>query len=188
DMTQKYGLRIKGGVGEIRAAMSLVNGWQFTGLGPYYMKDSSTAQNVLATGITANLTARGVADILKSLADLRSGRGRVQAADVTEALTRLKDLQVNEQFVPLPPGSLCRYAEIQIYEPSINAEGQMVWNRIVDEHFDREYLGAFQRCVTPLPPKTTGDAGKGQAQEQAAVIDAQTRKLVIDRMFGGPPA
>ena len=65
DMTQKYGLKIKGGAGEIRAAMNLVNGWQFTGLGPYYMKDSSTAQNTLAAGITANLAASGVADAVE---------------------------------------------------------------------------------------------------------------------------
>jgi hypothetical protein len=33
DLTQKYGLRIKGGSGEFRAAMNLVNGWMFTGAG-----------------------------------------------------------------------------------------------------------------------------------------------------------
>jgi hypothetical protein len=48
DLTQKYVLQITGGPGEIRAALNLVNGWQFTGLGTYYMKDSSTAQNLLA--------------------------------------------------------------------------------------------------------------------------------------------
>src|SRR5208282_4615554 len=67
DLTQKYGLKIKGGAGEIRAAMNLVNGWQFTGLGPYYMKDSSTAQNTLSAGITANLAASGVADVVKAV-------------------------------------------------------------------------------------------------------------------------
>ena len=73
DFTQKYGLKIKGGVGEIRAAMNLVNGWQFTGLGPYYMKDSSTAQNTLSAGITANLAASGVADVVKAAASLAPG-------------------------------------------------------------------------------------------------------------------
>ena len=75
DLSQKYGLRIKGGVGEIRAAMNLVNGWMFTGLGPYYMKDSSTAQNILANGIAANFTGRGVADVIKSLGDLKTSIG-----------------------------------------------------------------------------------------------------------------
>ena len=73
DLTQKYGLKIKGGAGEIRAAMNLVNGWQFTGLGPYYMKDSSTAQNTLAAGITANLAASGVSDVVKAFASLKPG-------------------------------------------------------------------------------------------------------------------
>src|SRR5262249_27795721 len=71
DLTQKYGLKINGGVGEIRAAMNLVNGWQFTGVGPFYMKDSSTAQNILASGITANLAGRAVGDVVKSILDAR---------------------------------------------------------------------------------------------------------------------
>ena len=68
DMTQKYGLKVEGGAGELRAAMDLVNGWQFTGLGPFYMKDSSTSQNVLSAGIAANLAARGVGDVIKDIA------------------------------------------------------------------------------------------------------------------------
>jgi hypothetical protein len=39
DMTQKYAFKVKGGAGELRAAMNLVNGWMFTGLGPFYLKD-----------------------------------------------------------------------------------------------------------------------------------------------------
>ena len=65
DLTQKYGLKVSGGVGEFRAAMNLVNGWQFTGLGPYYMKDSSTAQDVMASGIAARLGGQAVQDVLK---------------------------------------------------------------------------------------------------------------------------
>lgn len=72
DLTQKYALQIEGGAGEIRAAMNLVNGWQFTGLGPYYMKDSSTAQNVLARGVALNLGLGGAADVVNSVANLRS--------------------------------------------------------------------------------------------------------------------
>ena len=65
DLTQKYReLTVKeGGVGEIRAAMNLVNGWQFTGIGPYYMKDSSTAQNILSAGISTRLGGQAVADV-----------------------------------------------------------------------------------------------------------------------------
>ena len=33
DLSQKYGLKVKGVAGEIRAAMNLVNGWMFTGDG-----------------------------------------------------------------------------------------------------------------------------------------------------------
>ena len=79
DLTQKYGLQIKGGAGEIRAAMNLVNGWQFTGLGPYYMKDSSTAQDILSAGISTRLGGQAVADVLKGVADLTGGAGRKAA-------------------------------------------------------------------------------------------------------------
>ena len=48
DLTQKYGLRIKGGMGELRATENLVNGWMHTGLGPLYLKDSSTAETLTA--------------------------------------------------------------------------------------------------------------------------------------------
>src|SRR5215831_13923373 len=61
DMSRQYGLKIHGGPGEIRAAMNLVNGWQFTGIGPFYMKDSATAQNILAQGISNRLGGQAAA-------------------------------------------------------------------------------------------------------------------------------
>jgi hypothetical protein len=70
DLSQKYGLQIKGGAGEIRAAMNMVNGWMFTGLGPYYLKDSSTAQNRMATGVGVMFAGRGVADVTSAVGDL----------------------------------------------------------------------------------------------------------------------
>lgn len=86
DLTQKYVLQVEGGAGEIRAAMNLVNGWQFTGLGPYYMKDSSTAQNVFARGVALNLGLTGGADVVNSLANLSqaaAGRGgKMNAAEI----------------------------------------------------------------------------------------------------------
>ncbi len=82
DLSQKYGLKLRGGPGEIRAAMNLVNGWQFTGMGPFYMKDSSTAQNVLAGGISTRLGGQAVADVLKGVADLTKEIGGLQSAEV----------------------------------------------------------------------------------------------------------
>ena len=75
DLSQKYVLQVNGGPGEMRTAMNLVNGWQFTGLGPYYLKDSSTAQNHIAQGIAINLGLGGASDVINSIANLKSLAG-----------------------------------------------------------------------------------------------------------------
>jgi Bacterial Ig-like domain len=160
DLTQKYGLKIKGGAGEIRAAMNLVNGWQFTGLGPYYMKDSSTAQNTLAGGITANLAASGVADVVRAVADLRKGAapaGNVAtptgakepqlSADsekVKALASAIRELQ--PKFVKIPG-----YAEISIYEPFLSPEGTMEWKLIAEKSFNRDVQQALdEKAVDQL--------------------------------------
>ena len=100
DLSQKYGLRIKGGPGEIRAAMNLVNGWMYTGMGPFYVKDSSTAQNLMAFGVGTLFAGRGVADVLNQVGEIAkttsaSPRGREgdsearDAAAVVEQYSRL---------------------------------------------------------------------------------------------------
>jgi hypothetical protein len=151
DMTQKYGLKIKGGVGEIRAAMNLVNGWMFTGLGPYYMKDSSSAQNTLAAGIAANLAASGASDVLTSLAGLNTGRGgrqtELQATQVQEVIERVENLGPRT-----PPMRLEGYAEIHVYEPHVTSEGQMEWREITNLNFFRDYLGTSRDRLTRIPP------------------------------------
>jgi len=60
DLSQKYGLNINGGPGEVRAAMNIVNGWMYTGMGPFYLKDSSTAQNRMAKGISQQIQMPGL--------------------------------------------------------------------------------------------------------------------------------
>lgn len=141
DLTQKYGLKVKGGVGEIRAAMNLVNGWQFTGLGPYYMKDSSTAQNVLASGIAARLGASGVADVVNSIADLS---GKLQDATVSADDQRVQRLAKSIEALPLERAcmTLPNFAEIHVFEARIGMDGQMEWCEIANLSFDRQYLGA----------------------------------------------
>jgi hypothetical protein len=165
DLTQKYGLKIRGGVGEIRAAMNLVNGWQFTGLGPYYMKDSSTAQNILSSGITANLAASGVADVVKAVASLRpsigGGGGRVQSEvppqkfldpervrAVDEALRNLRP-----KFLTIPA-----YAEISIYEPFLTPEGTMEWKLIAEHKYDRNVVATDVPLTDIVNLMTTASA------------------------------
>ncbi len=168
DLTQKYGLVVKGGAGEIRAAMNLVNGWMFTGLGPYYMKDSSTTQNVLAGGITANLAASGVANVISSIAGL--GRNAVPASGpaaqnapstvtptaVTETFSHIRDMAGDPHPIVLP-----KYAQISIYEAYLTPEGTMEWKPIVERTYDRAVIGAILQGGVAMA-KAPGSKRAGQ--------------------------
>jgi len=175
DMTQKYGLKIRGGVGEIRAAMNLVNGWQFTGLGPFYMKDSSTAQNTLATGIAANLTGRGVANVVSSIADLQkklgggvAGSGSAPAMSVSEANQVIKTVR---ELNPVRLEPLQGYAQISVWEPILGPDGQMEWREITNQSFARELIGGLREETTTTtnlkgasaPPGGVPNAASAQA-------------------------
>jgi len=160
DLTQKYGLRIKGGVGEIRAAMNLVNGWQFTGIGPYYMKDSATAQNILSTGISTRLGGQAVADVLKGVADLSAKGGTTQNTLVNSNSPAVSRISNALEALPhdLTPMTLTNYAEIHVYEPHLTVDGQMCWNEIVTFSFDRQYLG--KKTITAELATTTAAVDK----------------------------
>ncbi len=41
-------------------------------MGPFYLKDSSSAQNAMATGAAAMFTGRGVADVVNSVGNVAS--------------------------------------------------------------------------------------------------------------------
>src|SRR5262249_21841630 len=112
--------------------------------GPYYMKDSSTAQNVLSAGITANLAASGVADVVTAVAGLAkpgaapAARGAGQSG-VPQQLTPDQVKSVTDAMMQLHPKfiSIPAYAEISIYEPYISPEGTMEWKLIAEKSFDR---------------------------------------------------
>jgi hypothetical protein len=148
DLTQKYGMRMHGGSGEMRAALNLVNGWMHTGMGPYYVKDSSTAQNVMAIGVSTMFAGRGVADVVKSVGDLD---GLVKAAresqprdplsnpELTHAIRELAEVLRRQRPVPQ---EIINYAEVYVYEPILLSQGETEWRLIADHHFNRQYLQA----------------------------------------------
>jgi hypothetical protein len=145
DLSQKYGLRIKGGPGEVRAAMNLVNGWMYTGMGPYYMKDSSTAQNIMALGVGAMFAGRGTADVLNQVGELAkvagTGQGeRAPAVEPDELVNRYTRLLRALQTESVVEKTMLNYAEIYIYEPDLQRDGSMGWRLIAEHHFDRQYL------------------------------------------------
>jgi hypothetical protein len=151
DLTQKYGLRLKGGPGEVRAALQMVNGWQFTGLGPFYLKDSSSAQNCIACGIATELGGRGVADVISSLADLaqaaESAGGTMEGSRVAELMDRIDQLQTSAD-TSIGPGVLSNFAEIHVFEPILTPELTMEWREIACFDFSREYLAGKRAVAT----------------------------------------
>ncbi|QDU54128.1 hypothetical protein [Aeoliella mucimassa] len=188
DLTQKYMLQVNGGPGEIRAAMNLVNGWQFTGLGPYYLKDSSTAQNIISRGVAANLGLGGASDVINSVANLKSlggSGGTVDTgaiADLALALDEAKKEQVfNTSCIPMDlwstktvrnedgkievikvPPRIEKYAQIAVYEARVEG-GHMLWSPVAQHDFDREYLGVMEKRIAPMAT-TTGDAPSEEGQ------------------------
>jgi hypothetical protein len=155
DLSQKYVLEVNGGPGEIRAAMNLVNGWQFTGLGPYYMKDSSTAQNIMAKGVALNLGLGGAADVVNSVANLKSlapaGGGQMSASELASALAAVEQARKSNEVLKVERETLVNYAEIHVYEAVLEGD-QMVWKPVADHSFNRDYLGI-------IGVKSEGDAG-----------------------------
>lgn len=205
DMSQKYGLKIKGGPGEIRAAMNLVNGWQFTGLGPFYLKDSSTAQNVLASGISARLGGQAAADVLNASANLAKTAlpgGKGTNAELDAGNPAVKQLCQTLAALPLncTPCKIENFAEIHVYEPTLTGNGRMEWNEIVNLKFDRDYLGATattsQVVVPAIVPGTASKAaaptGGGLTSADLAQIGGvqnELGKAALSAVFGtGLPA
>lgn len=145
DLTQKYGLQITGGAGEFRAAMNLVNGWMYTGMGPFYFKDSSSAQNAMATGVGAMYAGRGVADVVSSVGDLAStiARGKESALTDEQLLKMSSQLQALEALARSTPKvaqEMLNYAEIYIYEPHVLPDQTTEWRLVAEHHFDRHYF------------------------------------------------
>ncbi|MFN0054902.1 MAG: hypothetical protein ACKV0T_22250 [Planctomycetales bacterium] len=198
DLTQKYGLRVKGGAGELRAAMNLVNGWQFTGMGPYYMKDSSTAQNLVGTGLLASLTGRGVSDVVKSVADLAGKAGGLQSGErafdasdksVVKLSESLQQLGANVQPMVIP-----NFAEIHVYEARLTLDQQMEWVELANLCFTREALGhkTVETTKVPLPqsPADMGGASTGGLQSGERGVSeasAQFARQAVAHVLGISP-
>ncbi len=196
DLSQKYVLQLNGGPGEMRAAMNLVNGWQFTGLGPYYLKDSSTAQNHMARGVAINLGLGGASDVINSIANLKSlaGDGKSVGPGELAALARaLERAQTSTEIEAMPefawgtrtefgqegtpqtvrvPPRIENYAEIYVYEAVLEA-GQMLWRPVELQKttFDREFLGVLRnKSVPPGSAETGAPAGKGPGSSDAGSL------------------
>ncbi len=174
DLSQKYGLRVKGGAGELRAALNLVNGWMFTGLGPFYFKDSSTAQNMLSAGIMSNVAAAGAADVVRSIAELPAAaeveRFPAAAQQLQQQILELKQQLARAARPQLVqrPGTMQGYAEVHIFEPQLTEEACVAWQQICSLKFDRQYLGYLQAAISGTRAAPAAAPPPVQIQPQAA--------------------
>jgi len=103
DLTQKYGLRVKGGVGEMRATLNMVNGWMFTGPGPVYFHDSSTAETASAYGTAASGVLESAASFVSSIYGVPAIGGGTAA--IARNVPRAEDKSIQD------------FAELWVYEP-----------------------------------------------------------------------
>jgi hypothetical protein len=118
DLTQKYGLRVKGGVGEMRATLNMVNGWMFTGPGPVYFHDSSTAETVTAYGNAASGFLDSAASFVSSIYGIPSMGG-------TKAGTSANTLQGESNGIK-------DYAELWVYEPNVVVDATCVGGKRIE--------------------------------------------------------
>jgi hypothetical protein len=128
------------------------------------LKDSSTAQNIMACGAAITLGGRGVADVVTSLADLSKSAGRQQTGtmaprDLAARITEIK-LLMDRSGLRLEPLVLPAYAEIHVYEPQV-VDGHMEWRPIIEQSFSRTILGVVAKTAVPLPQANPPDKGSG---------------------------
>jgi hypothetical protein len=153
DLTQKHFLRIKGGPGEVRAALNLVNGWMYTGLGPFYFKDSSTAQNILATGVLADFAGAGAANVINSAANLSKAFQQKPGGGGFEEFARACRALLNATE-SAPITDQCVRAEIHVLEPFVTPDGGTQWREINPgaTHFEGLLIGSNKMAPAASDP------------------------------------
>lgn len=170
DLTQKYGLRIKGGVGEMRATENLVNGWMHTGPGPIYFKDSSTAETLMASG-------QMVSDIGSTLGQIALNAAGIPTLPTGSSKGSGVSLTASNKENATAQGSglqtITNYAEIYIYEQTLtnDAPGHqaIMWVPVSHLKFARDWVG--------LEQAKSGGNGGGEPGDQSA---GGTDNTVVD--------
>ena len=140
DLTQKYGLRVKGGAGEMRSTMNLVNGWMYTGTGPYYTRDSTTASSLAAGGAAVGSVVDAVGRVALGAFGIPTAPSIPAApADPGEGTPQSERVQ--------GLGSIPDYAEVYIYEQVVVKDKDVVGGKAVtfrlvaSQRFNRDVLG-----------------------------------------------
>ena len=168
DLTQKYGLRISGGVGELRASENLVNGWMHTGPGPLYMKDSNSAETLTATGQMVS----SIGSTLGQIALSAAGIPTLPKLPSNVSLTA-KELGQGLQTIN-------NYAQIYIYEQMLTTDchgkSMVKWVAVTNMNFGRDWIGLEQRGAGG----TQGVAQGSTSQDNQAMDEAIAKQLTAD--------
>jgi hypothetical protein len=165
DLTQKYGLKISGGAGELRATENLVNGWMHTGPGPIYIADSTTSQNVTASG-------QAVADVTQALGQIAlSAAGIPSLPSASSSKTSGTETAAKNR-----PDPIKDYAQIFIFEPVLSTDVRgtktVSWHLIDGlPKFPRDWIelerDAAPVAVSGMPPGAGNGQDAGTAAESA---------------------
>jgi len=164
DLTQKYGLIIKGGSGEMRATENLVYGWMHTGPGPLYMADSTTAQNVIAAGQFTSDVVQSLGQIALSAAGIPvfpgGGGATGKTGSATETAAPNHTVQTN---------TIKDYAQIYVFEPELVADAQghktEVWHLMKGlPKFERDWI-ELERQAAAAPSGNGGGSPAGMQDE-----------------------
>ncbi len=173
--------------------MNLVNGWQYTGMGPYYSKDSSSAQNILSGGISARLGGQAAKDVISSVADLAKSLpgGGTQAGGMLD-MSDSRLVKLSESLKELPtqsePMFIPDFAEIHVYEPSLGPDGVMTWSEITCCTFNRAYVGAKETNKEFAQPIANSTSGGGlQSGGVTGTMSDSIAQSAIASVFGVSP-
>jgi hypothetical protein len=164
DLTQKYGLRIKGGVGEMRSTLNMVNGWMFTGPGPVYFKDSSTAEITTANWTGADSALESAAKIVSTIYGIPSIGG-------TGTSNKLQSAKVPGA----PAGNeISDFAQIWIYEGSLSPDGKsMTWNLLKSsDHATATITRTYLGLESTQSPNGSGSVGTGGTSDDTHPKDS----------------
>jgi hypothetical protein len=165
DLTQKYGLRVKGGAGEMRQTMNLVNGWMYTGGGPMYFNDSTVSQDITSVGSAVGSVAGAVAKAFSPISAISGGKNTGTAGGQDLALTAATQPQSGSR----PTSTFENYAVLYVYEPELKRGDEETTNsvtwKLVDGFpisFPREYTSvSVDSQLQQLQPATVNGDDSG---------------------------
>jgi hypothetical protein len=167
DLTQKYGLRIHGGHGELRATENLVNGWMHTGPGPFYMHNSTSAETVTAA-------LQGTGSLIQSIAQgVTSGLNPAGAAAKAAGASTPKTSG---------QGDIKDYAILYVYEPRTDTNGNVTWSMCLNGGKPVKFLRDVRGVVAASEDRGSPALGD-DAQFDKQVSDDITNHFKTDYVF-----